>query len=359
MISKEELRSHIERGITGLNTGIPHGYNKLTEFIPNVQQSTYYLVGGELGTGKSALANDMFVYNPLDWYLANKGKTDIKLIIPYYSFEIPKKDMTVKYAARRLFMKTGILLDVNYILSRGKYRCSGEHYDMVMKEMDVLDEINDILLVQDLPKNPTGIWNDLLSIAYENGTGIEKIGNNYEFKKGVDYKPNNPNLYVIPVTDHIGLTKTERGFTKKQMIDKLSEYMIILRNKCGFSPVLVQQLSRSLSSSDRFKLDRVEPQLSDFKESGNTQEDANIVLALFSPARYEIPEFRGYNTAILKDRFRALSILKNRDGEADKSLGMVFIGEVGMFKELPTAKEMTDDIYTKVRGIHKSFTITQ
>jgi replicative DNA helicase len=355
MISKEELRKQIERGMSGLNTGIPHGFNKLREFIPNVQQSTYYLVGGELGTGKSAFTNDMFVYNPLDWYLDNKNETDIRLKIPYYSFEVPKRDMTVKYAARRIFKKTGILLDINYILSRGKYRCSDEHFKMVMDEMGVLEEIEDILIVNDLPKNPTAIWNDLLKLAYENGTGIKKEGGNYLFQEGVDYKPTNPNLYVLPVVDHIGLTKNERGFTKKQVIDKLSEYMIILRNKCGFSPVLVQQLSRSLSSADRFKLDKVEPQLSDFKESGCTQEDCNVALTLFSPSRYEIPDFRGYNTAILKDRFRSLNVLKNRDGEADKSLGLVFIGEVGVFKELPKPTEMTTAHYESVMKIHKSF----
>lgn len=273
MISKEQLNKQIERGILGLNQGIPHGYNKLTEFIPNIQLSTYYLVGGELSTGKSAFANDMFVYNPIDWYLDNKQNTDIRLIIPYYSFEIPKKDMATKYLARRIYKKYGILLDINYILSRGKYRISTDHYELVKKELPILDELEDILLVQDLPKNPTGIWNDLLKIASENGTGIEKIANgNYEFTKET-YKPNNENLYVLPIVDHIGLTRKEREFNKKEVIDKLSAYMIILRNKCNFSPVLVQQLNRSMSSADRFRLDRVEPQLSDFKESGNTQED--------------------------------------------------------------------------------------
>lgn len=353
MISKEQLNEQIKRGILGLNTGIPHGYNKLTEFIPNIQQSTYYLVGGELGTGKSAFANDAFVYNPIDWYLDNKHDTDIKLLIPYYSFEIPKKDMTVKFAARRLYKRTGILLDINYILSRGKNKCSEEHYQMIMKEMDILDELQDILLVQDLPKHPTGIWYDLLKIAHDNGTGIKKDNDGgYSFTEE-NYKPNNQNLFVIPLVDHIGLTRKEREFSKKEVIDKLSAYMIILRNKCNFSPVLVQQLNRTMSSTDRFKLDRVEPQLSDFKESGNTQEDANVVLALFSPQRYEMPNFRDYNINLLRNRFRSLSILKNRDGEADKMLGMEFIGEVGTFFELPKGKDMTESDYIRVQQIKK------
>ncbi len=102
-------------------------------------------------------------------------------------------------------------------------------------------------------------------------------------------------------------------------------------------------------------MDRVEPQLSDFKESGNTQEDANVVLALFSPQRYEIPSFRDYNITRLRNRFRSVSILKNRDGEADKILGMKFIGEVGTFSELPRGIEMTEDDYKQVETTKRSF----
>jgi replicative DNA helicase len=131
--------------------------------------------------------------------------------------------------------------------------------------------------------------------------------------------------------------------------------MIILRNKCFHSPVLIQQLSRAISTADRFKLGRVEPQLSDFKESGCTQEDANVVIALFSPQRYDIETFKEYNITKLRDRFRSLSVLKNRDGEADKLLGMMFIGEVGVFKELPPPQEMRDEYYDAINKIRKSF----
>jgi replicative DNA helicase len=355
MISKELFKEHLERGIQGLKTGIPYGYKKLSKIIPNIQQSTYYLIGAESSTGKSAFANDMFVYGPIDWYLANRHQTNIKLKIPYYSFEIPKKDMAFKFVARRIYKKYGILLDVNYLLSRGEYRCSQEHYDLVTNELDDIEEINDIISVRDMPVNPTGILNDMLKLAYENGKGIEydrQVG--FQFKE--DYKPNDPNLFVLPVIDHIGLTKKEREFGKKEVIDKLSEYMVLIRNKCFFSPILVQQLNRSLSSTDRFKLGRVEPQLSDFKDSGCTQDDANVILALFSPFRYEIENFRDYRVLELRDRFRSVSVLKNRDGDANAQLGMSFIGEVGVFNELPRGKDMTQKDYDTIKNIKRSFT---
>lgn len=359
MISSRRLLDRIEKGKLGLNKGLPHGFDRLTEFIPNTQQSTYYVVGGELGSGKSALTNNMFVYNPIDWYIANKHNTDIKLSIKYYSFEIPKDDMGLKALARKIYLEYGVLLDINYILSRGKYRVSDEHYRLVRDNLSYIDEVNSIVDIQDLPKNPTGIWYDMLGHAMKNGKGLkenkDQYGNKtYEFEN--EYIPNDPNLYTLIIVDHVGLAKKEREFNKKEVIDKLSEYMIILRNKCGFSPVVVQQLNRSISSSDRFKLDRVEPQLSDFKESGCTQEDANVVLALFSPQRYELEKYRNYDVRRLKNRFRSLSILKNRDGDADKVLGLKFIGEVGYFEELPKADDMTENVYGSITGIKKSYT---
>lgn len=358
MISSKRLLEKIERGKLGQNKGLPHGFDRLGEYIPNIQQSTYYLNGGELGSGKSALTNSMFVFNPIDWYLANINNTDIKLNIKYYSFEIPKDDMGLKALARKIYLEYGVLLDINYILSRGKYRVSEEHYRLVIDNMDYIDKVNSIVDIQDLPKNPTGIWFDMLKHATANGKGIKETRDfkgdlGYEFEG--EYVPNDNNLYTLIIVDHVGLAKKEREFNKKEVIDKLSEYMIILRNKCGFTPVIVQQLNRSISSSDRFKLDRVEPQLSDFKESGCTQEDANVVLALFSPQRYEMDKFRDYNVSRLKNRFRSLSILKNRDGDADKIVGLKFIGEVGHFEELPRGVDMTENVYESITSIKKSY----
>lgn len=47
--------------------------------------------------------------------------------------------------------------------------------------------------------------------------------------------------------------------------------------------------------------------------------------------------------------------LKNRDGEAGKILGMQFIGEIGMFSELPKGDEMTEEDYERIQQIKRSF----
>lgn len=350
---KEILKKKIDTGLAGGNKGLPHGFNRLIEFIPGIQQSTYYLIGAESSVGKSAFVNNSFVFNPIDWYISNKNKTDVKLKIHYYSFEISKEMMLYKAACRKIWINYGILLDVNYILSRGKYKISSDHYDLVVNTLDYFDELEDILYIQDIPENPTGVWHKELKYANDNGKGL------VDMKLTGDYIPNNTNLYTLIVVDHISLIKKERGFGTKDLIDKMSEYMILLRNKLHFTPVIVQQLNRAGNDPVRMKMGKMEPMLSDFKDSGNTVNDANVVLSLFSPARYEMDDHRGYKIHPkdngLNSRYRSLQILKNRDGESDKTIGLEFIGEVGSFSELKKSSEMHLEDYIKINQINKGF----
>lgn len=330
------IKEKVDRGAAGGNQGLPMGFDRLTEYIPGIQQGTYYLVGAETSAGKTAFVDNCFLYNPYNFIKTNE--TNIKLKVIYYSLEIEKVAKLTKAIARKIYLDYGILLDVNYILSRGKNRISQDHYNLVMKYADYIDQMQDVLEIIDKPENPTGIWKHLLKYSNENGVWDNS-------QPLASYKPNDPNLYTIVVIDHIGLIKGESGKTKKENIDKLSEYMILLRNKCNFTPVLISQFNRSLSSTDRFKLEKVTPQLSDFKDSSNTQDDCNIAISLFSPQRYGIPDYRGYNIEMLGNRFRNLNILKNRDGEADVSIGLKFIGEVGHFSEFKKAGEMSLEDY--------------
>lgn len=330
------IKERVDRGVAGQNAGLPMGFDRLVEYLPGIQQSTYYLVGGETSSGKTALVDNCFLYNPYDFI--SSGNTNIKLKVIYYSFEIEKSIKLTKAICRKIYLDHGLLLDVNYILSRGKNRITQDHYNLVMQYSDYIDKMQDVLEIIDKPTNPTGIWTHLLNYSHSVGT--------WDNSQALSsYTPKDPNLYTIIVIDHLGLVKGERGYTKKENIDKLSEYMILLRNKCNFIPVLISQFNRSLSSSDRFKIERVTPQLSDFKDSGNPAEDANVVMSIFSPQRYNIPEYRDYNIEMLGNRFRSISLLKNRDGEADVNIGLKFIGEVGHFSEFPKASDMKLENY--------------
>ena len=85
----DRVINKINRGQQGLNKGLPMGFERLVQFIPGIQQGTYYLIGGETGSGKTAFTDDAFLYNPYDWYKASD--TGIKLKVFYWSLEIDKE----------------------------------------------------------------------------------------------------------------------------------------------------------------------------------------------------------------------------------------------------------------------------
>ena len=95
-----------------------------------------------------------------------------------------------------------------------------------------------------------------------------------------------------------------------------------------------------------------------FKESSQTQDDADVILALFDPMRYKVADPSGYDLNKLKDEFgakyfRSVRLIKNSYGEDDIRIGLGFLGQVGMFKELPKRKDVTDSDYQSV--VNKTF----
>ena len=95
-----------------------------------------------------------------------------------------------------------------------------------------------------------------------------------------------------------------------------------------------------------------------FKESSQTQDDADVILALFDPMRYKVADPSGYDLNKLKDEFgakyfRSVRLIKNSYGEDDIRIGLGFLGSVGMFRELPKRKEITDADYQSV--VDKTF----
>ena len=138
----------------------------------------------------------------------------------------------------------------------------------------------------------------------------------------------------------------------------MSDELRYARDFYGYSPVVVSQFNRDISNPIRIKNGDVEPQLEDFKESSQTQDDADVILALFDPMRYKVADPSGYDLNKLKDEFgakyfRSVRLIKNSYGEDDIRIGLGFLGQVGMFKELPKRKDITDSDYQSV--VNKTF----
>lgn len=344
-MSFEHLKREVQAGIDGRNNGIPMGFDRLNRYI-GIRKSMYTLIGGLTGSGKTSFVDDAYVLNPFDWYISQKSPK-IKLRIIYRSMERSKTYKLAKWVSRKIFLDQGVIIPVPKLLGWTDKMTHDEH-DMFLMYEDYMGQMNDVITIIDGPENAVGIAKELKAHALENGS-IEQVD---QYNK--IYVPNNENELTIVVIDHIGLLKvTKDQPTKKQAIDKMSDELRYARDFYGYTPVVVSQFNRDISNPIRIKNGDVEPQLEDFADSSSTQNDSDVVLALFDPMRYKVEDPSGYDLNKLRDEygakyFRSLRLIKNSYGEDDIRIGLGFLGQIGMFKELPRKKDITDDDYTSV-----------
>jgi hypothetical protein len=351
-MSFDILNAEVNKGLAGKNKGIPMGFNRLTNYV-GIRKGMYYLIGGNTGSGKTSFIDDAFVLNPVDWALSKEGQASgIKVKVWYRSMERSRAYKMAKWMSRKIFIDQGILIPVGKLLGWKEVMTKDEH-DLYLHYKDYMNELCEIVTLIDGPENPVGIAKELKAYALQKG----KIEQMDEYNK--IYIPDDPNEITLDVIDHIGLLKTTSAQpTKKDAIDKMSDELRYARDFYGHSPVVVSQFNRSISNPIRIKNGDVEPQLEDFSDSSSTQNDADVVMALFDPMRYKVADPSGYNLDKLVDQygakyFRSLRVIKNSYGEDDIRIGLGFLGQVGMFKELPRKKEITDDDYESI--INKSY----
>lgn len=328
----ENLIAAIDKGREGKSQGDSIGLPKLEQVIDGVCKGTYYLIGGESGTGKSSLMLYCFVYRPIMQHLE-----DDNLRISLFSLEMNSDKILAKLLSTYIFEKYGIRLSVKQILSAQKgYILSDEYYNLIIKEcLPWLKLVESKIIIYDKNVSANSIYSHLLK-------ELEELGRFEETDKRKIYIPNNPDLIHIVITDHLARVFPAQGNTIKQEMDLTSKYLYSLKNRCNITPVVLQQLNRSIQSMDRRKESMVVPLTSDFKDSGSSQEDAEIILAIFSPNKAKMSTHKGYDIKQLGDRFRSLHVLKSRYGEGDVEDCVYYDGAVCRFVELPRAADIND-----------------
>lgn len=341
-----ELKEEVARGLRGENQGIPTGHNRLKNQI-SVRRNQYVLISGQTGSAKTTYMDNMFVLNPIDWYLKYRDKTQFKLKMIYRSMERHKKVKLARWISRKIFVDHKKILSVGRLLGWWGKLTHDEH-DLFLSYEDYINEVCEIVEIISGPENKIGVakhmkerllgWGRLESIS-----DVERV-----------YVPDDPNLIVQCLHDHISLTKTTKEHnTPKAAIDAMSDEYKYFRDTYGISVIVAQQYNRNLGDAGRLKGDDPAPRLEDLEYTSRTSHDADLVLGLFDPLRYKIGKVDGYDATLMRDehgrkRFRSLHILKNSYGPDDVSTGLAMHPDTGIILELPKSKDMTSDICKEV-----------
>ena len=355
----------IQEGVEGKNIGLKTFLPKFSKALSNIQDREYHVLGAQKKTGKTSFVQQFYI---LGTYLLNPN-VDVQYL--FYNYEMPIYKLMAKavsFIAWYMYKKE---LSDSIIFSKGENKPDKEQLELInliyknhiiplFGEYDNYGRLVKQGKITFVPNkiNPTGMkalthnWfkdkgDYVEQVVHYEQSGVQKT--RYEktaFKKYDD-------THQIILVDHCGLMPLERGFNRKQNIDKWSEYVLEDRNSLGGTWVDIFQLNRGMSSIDRMKFsgDMLVPTAEDFKETGNPIENCDTAIALFNPQSHKhLHKHLDYDLDRLNFNYRSAHILENRNGEGFLDVGLYFKGAAGFFEELPKSSKMTDALYRQYSG---------
>jgi hypothetical protein len=334
-------------GMKGENIGLGNGLNNVNKYIYGTHRARYYLEGADSGVGKTTISD--FKYILKGYEEAKRLKKKFKVF--YLSFEIGKPDKIGRWISYYIFTKFGLRLPSDYILGRIEGNLvTKAHEKLVMRAYADVMKMMECISFVDHMIHPTKIFEDLITSHYENEGIVERAPISEEdAKKGKKgfikgYKAKNGSSMTILIVDHMALAAHESGLDTKGTMDKLSKYMVVLRNLFGTTCVAIQQFSTDMMSASRtMQVKKTEamlmPSRLDFGDSKATYRDADVVHAYMRPGQH-IEDFFGYNTRKareggLADCMVVNYLLKNRYGPANRMLPLFVDGCTGYVYDLP------------------------
>jgi hypothetical protein len=300
---------------------------------------------------KTQTADWLFVFNTIQQVI--EEDLNIRLKIFYFTLEMSKEEKMLSAFSNILYVKEGVRIAPKDLRSTKADRIlTEETLKLIERYEPYFNKIEEIVEFIDDIRNPTGIFKFVDEYARENGTIHNRI---VEFKNNKTneivknevfdyYEPHDPEEYVMIIVDHVGLISTEkedgRQLNLHQSIVKLSsDYLIRLRNRYRYIPVIVQQQASAQESVENMKANRLKPTLDGLGDCKLTQRDANVIIGVFSPFRHAIKDYLGYDITFFRDNIRFMEILGGREGGGGTTCPLYFDGAVNYFKELPEPKD--------------------
>ena len=350
-----------QRVLDGKINCIPWNLPRFEESCPGIEQGKYYLVSANQKVGKTQITDWLFVYNPIQQIL--DGKLNIKLKIFYFSLEMSKEEKMLSCFANILFVKEGIRVSpIDLKSTRASNILSAEILSVIERYRPYFERIEECVEFIDDIRHGFGMYNLVREYALANGTiYTRKIEIDGKITEVEDYyKANDPDEYVMILIDHISLIAPEKRnglqLTLHESISSLSsDYLIKLRNRFNYIPVVIQQQSAAQEGIENRKANKLKPTMDGLGDNKLTGRDPNVMLGLFSPYRHEIPDYFGYDITKFRDNIRFLEIMGSRDGGAGAICPLYFDGATNYFSELPRPedKEQLIKVYDFLKTMKK------
>lgn len=240
----------------------------VTTGLPSLDDATYGLRGGQLiivagrpAMGKSALACNMALSASRETIVAAQGEIQHRQTVVIFSLEMHEEEITERFLASLAYR--GLDRSVFYRdVARG-------------------DKLTDTQ-VQEITDAHYKLRSLPLEIEPQPGISLSQLAARARTLKARCLASGAPPLGLI-VVDHIGLMAASARYAgnKTAEIGEITAGLKVLSKELGIPIIALSQLNRATETRDERR-----PQLSDLRDSGSIEQDADVVLSVYREAYY-------------------------------------------------------------------------
>ncbi|MEC7068552.1 MAG: replicative DNA helicase [Bacteroidota bacterium] len=283
MLAKKKIEEIANKD--GLS-GVASGFEKLDLLTSGWQPSDLIIIAARPGMGKTALTLSM----------ARNMAVTKQTPVAFFSLEMS----SVQLITRLISSETG--------LSSEKLR-TGKLVDHEWKQLNVK--------VGDLEKAPLFIDDTPALSIFDLRAKARRLSSQHDIK-----------LIIVDYLQLMTAGTTSKAGNREQEISTISRNLKSLAKELDIPVIALSQLSRAVETRGGTK----RPQLSDLRESGAIEQDADIVSFIYRPEYYGIEEWddEEHSSSISQAE---LIIAKHRNGGLD-NIRMKFIANLGKFEDL-------------------------
>jgi len=267
-------------------SGIPSGFDKLDKLTSGWQPSDLIIVAARPGMGKTALTLSM----------ARNIAVNSEIPVAFFSLEMS----SVQLITRLISSETGL---------------SSEKLRTGKLEKHEWEQLN--VKVKTLEKAPLFIDDTPSLSIFDLRAKARRLASQHDIK-----------LIVIDYLQLMTAGGSQKGGNREQEISTISRNLKALAKELNVPVIALSQLSRAVETRGGSK----RPILSDLRESGAIEQDADIVSFIYRPEYYKIDEWDDEERTPTQGQAEFI-VAKHRNGGLE-NIRLKFVGALGKFDNL-------------------------
>ena len=291
-------------------SGIPTGFDKLDKLTSGWQPSDLIIVAARPGMGKTALTLTM----------ARNIAVDFNQPVAFFSLEMS----SVQLITRLISSETGL---------------SSEKLRTGKLEKHEWEQLN--VKVKTLEKAPLYIDDTPSLSIFDLRAKARRLASQYGIK-----------MIMIDYLQLMTAGGSQKGGNREQEISMISRNLKALAKELNVPVIALSQLSRAVETRGGSK----RPLLSDLRESGAIEQDADIVSFIYRPEYYKIDEWDDEERSPTEGQGEFI-VAKHRNGGLE-NIRLKFIGHLGKFDNLDDFDTPFGEFHSKMNASANEDTFT-